>query len=511
MQFPHRNEIGMWRRTFTEVSSSWLLCLLLLLNSNHRVVEGAFVASSRSEAFCNYRAFAHRSSASTEKPATEEQAGSTLSSNFWHTVVRNDEDDNQLPCVPTLDKEGHLPLGAYLLHGDPIYEPKETCRLAVAIDVPALRVILKGGDSSTLPAVEKMQDLLDAGLTTFQLKASSQEHQHWAEDHILGRLRQDTPPSVMNQCHLTIPIALPSEKRTTGVTASSVRKTVLESLLRVGGDSIDCLQIQHNKDSSSPHVFDILEILEELKREGLVRSVGGRNVPSHVIRAARDYGFALDSNQLDVNLLDPSAYSLEQQQLCEDIGAPLFLSSPLAGGLLTNRYTEREDMPRPWAFRLAERRRWNTDLRVWADRQGYTSNGADDDYWLWEAYQSKLLATLEMIALKHGASIASVVLRWSLQLQHVASTIVTCQLVHPDDGLRRKFRGQELREVFRFRLDEDDMQQLWELSGRAEPQQLHMDSEENDSMFDEMMEDESGLFLRGGNGGIDLSNTKLWL
>jgi hypothetical protein len=30
-------------------------------------------------------------------------------------------------------------------------------------------------------------------------------------------------------------------------------------------------------------------------------------------------------------------------------------------------------------------------------------------------------------------------------------------------------------------------------------------------MFDEMMEDESGLLLRGGNGGIDLSNTKLWL
>ena len=164
-------------------------------------------------------------------------------------------------------------------------------------------------------------------------------------------------------------------------------------------------------------------------------------------------------------------------------------------------------MPKLWEFRLAERRQWNTHVRAWTKRKGYQSSGdpRDSDLCLWNIYQEELLSPLEDMAQKHGVSVASVLLRWSLQLDHVASTAVTCRLVYPDDGAKRRPRAQALREVFTFCLDDVDMAELWELSGRIEANHLHVDF--NEEM---MMESENGLLLPSGCG-LDLRNSKLWL
>lgn len=503
-----------WQNTF------WLLLVLTCTLLDHAVVAvvvvRAFSCPSSRRPLRRQTSRHQTRQFFTENPADKVPFTKPIVTNFWGTIVdkTNSGEDassrqqKQLPCVPTLDKDGALPNGAYFSHGDPARESKEACRLGVAIHVPALRRTLRGGELSPLVAVDTMQTLIDSGLTSFQIKATTthQDHERWAEEQIYGRLRQETPSFVMNQCQLTIPLTLPSENSATGATASSVRKGVLDTLSRVGGEAIDCLQVQYNK--RSPYLFDTLEVLEDLKREGLVRSVSGRNIPPLTIRSAKNYGFTLDSNQVDANLLEPSAYSPEHRLLCQDLDMPLFLSSPLAGGLLTDRYVGRESMPKLWEFRLAERRQWNSNLHAWADRQGFTRDKlCEGDEWLWDAYQSKLMATLQEISQRHGVSIASVLLRWTLQLDHVASAIVTCRLANPDDGLKRKRREHELREVFRFRLDDEDMKELWEVSGRNEPQHLHGDFDEDEEFFRNMEENENGLLLPETGRG----SQKLWL
>jgi len=434
----------------------------------------------------------------------------TLTSNFWYSVVGEDNslsDQSKLPAFPGLDNDGPLPMGAYLKHGDREYNPKDTCRISVALDIPAIRYTLRRqGSTETLPIVKKVHNFLDAGLTTFQLKVSNSEQQNWAEDRILRLLRQETPAFALNQCHWTIPMALPTTTASS-FKASDVRKTVLESLALIGGDAIDSLQIQNNNGSPnlSPYVYDVLEILEDMKREGLIRSICGRKLPTNMIRMAKNYGFALDSNQLDVNLFEPSPYSAEHKLLCQDLNIPLFIASPLAGGLLTNRYIGRNVMPKIWELLYAERRQWSTNLESWAARNKYGNSHSA----LWTAYQFKVLSTLETIALKHSVSIASIVLRWTLQLQHVASTVVSCRMIYEDDGLRRKPREQELREVFRFHLDDDDMEQLWKLTG-CSPEKVN--SIDEDQLFlDAAMENENGLYVPSKKSSRGSSTRTLWL
>ena len=478
-------------------------------------VAGAFMANKNTfEPTHRPRCMVCRNVLADGSSATEGFSAKPIASNFWGTVVDKipKREKCELPFVPTLDKNGPLPHGAYTSPGDPTFEPKEVCRIPVCLDIPEMRRTVGKGEISTSVVVRRMQEFIDSGFTSFQVKATGQEHRHWAEENILGRLRQASPAFVMNKCELRIPLKVPPANSAVGVQASSVRKSLLESLHRVGGDALDCVQIQHDK--NSPYIFDVLENLEELKRDGLVRSVCGCNIPALTVRTMNDYGFRIDSNQLDVNMLNPDAHSMDQALLSEDLHVPIFWSSALAGGLLTNRYNGVEVMPKLWQLRLAERRQWNTNLPIWADRQGYTKGNLDqDDKWIWDAYQLKLLSALEQMAQKHGVSISSVMLRWSLQQDHVASVPVTCRLVYPDDGLKRVPRQQELREVFRFKLDDDDVEELWGLSGRKSPEAFQGNLREPpDSFFsDEMIENESGLMLPGSHRRDERGNQKLWL
>jgi hypothetical protein len=146
-------------------------------------------------------------------------------SNFWHSLVWRDgkpqEEVPRIPCVPSLDADGPLPPGAYQLLGNAEYEPVPTCLLTVAV----------GSEDVDL---SRMHRFIDCGLTTFQFQRSQVD--------IYGRLRAETPNSVLRGCHFVVPFTTPS----TSVMAhpSIVRDTVLQSLRRTGGDCIDTLQVE---------------------------------------------------------------------------------------------------------------------------------------------------------------------------------------------------------------------------------------------------------------------------
>jgi aryl-alcohol dehydrogenase-like predicted oxidoreductase len=366
-----------------------------------------------------------------------------------------------------------------------------------------------------------MQKFLDAGFTSFQLKSSpigsrrdsskgGDGLQEWGEEQIFSRLRKETPAFALRQCHLVVPMEIPNANAAGTVTATSIRKTVLTTLDRTGGDCIDSLQLSQSDYVPSPYTFDVLDCLEDLKREGHVRSVTGNNLSWRLIREAHRCGFAIDSNQVDGNLLNPTAFDNPDQQLaCQDLGTKLLVSGPLAGALLSDRHyvdlrqskrrggrmlsLPRKESTRP--FTTSEWYHVKKSMVHWGDCQGDLEPNPSAAA-RWKLYQEKVLSALHDIAQKHDVSMATVALRWTLQVDHVASAVVTCRLLSGDNGDPRLLqdRSQQLRQVFKFELDEDDMDRLWQVSGRVVPEPFDRDRDE-DEEFMEMMESEKGLFL----------------
>jgi aryl-alcohol dehydrogenase-like predicted oxidoreductase len=428
--------------------------------------------------------------------------------NFWYSEKRTDQqdaDEKTLPCVTSLDREGRLPPGAYLQHEkDSASDPKETCRLSVAIDIARRKASDEDVDPQEM--VQSLHRYIDSGLTTFALRAGTRDMQTWGEENVFGRLQYDTPDFVLNQCQFIVSYCAPAAN-TKGVSAQSIRRDILESLSRIGTDALDTVQLQYQ--SNSPFHLDALDVLEDLKRDGLVRSVTGRNFPTRLLRAANANRFRVDACQLDFNLLDPSTYDIERQLTCADLKSPMYASSVLAGGYLTDRYREVRFEPAKFLLTPSERHHRNTSFRVWCDRREVDQGD------MWKHFQTTLLSTMVDLALKYRVSVASIALRWALQLDHVGSAVVSCRWRSlEEDNFLRKSRPQQLRQIFTFELDDEDMERLWAASGRAEipPSDTPWDFEEEEE-FLMKMERDSGLFLPSSSHRTkDSSNNKqLWL
>jgi len=435
------------------------------------------------------------------------------------------------------------------------------CRIQIAWDVTDLHRLLKAEITSQDIAdmVQTMQSSIDSDLTTFQLKTHDSHQQQWAETNIYGSLIRETPASILEHCHLTVPLRLcdviadnDHDSTTTStpwivgsrVTSASVRSAIVASLSRTGSDCIDDVQINFPMQPSGAsqkfnyyYYLDLLDALQDLKREGLVRGVSARNIPSDqflFMTQQAGFGHMIITNQLDANLLDPanllhineSNHDMLLQQQQESTRRPLtVVASPLAGGWLTDRFLDRaidgsRQLPpvsTRWLKQLSfqERRQWQCGIVESWSLKHCPNNNHDDIRVLWQAYHDKLLSPLQEMAHKHGVSIASVVLRWILQIENVASTTVACRLLpnrHYWDERRRdnQNRAQQLRQVFQFELDDRDMDDLWELSGqiieKQQQQPVDVDFGEHDWLGQEdhpTMETTSGLFIPGAK--------RLWL
>lgn len=374
-----------------------------------------------------------------------------------------------LPCEYDLDRDGQLPDGAYIMSNpDSDVDQKPTCRLSVAVN------LFDGREHNEFDAPEVVSNLhafLDRGLTSFELLPRSNSIYALAESDIFKRFRKESPAYQIERCRLTVPFVMPKE-----VTKASVRSEVFQLLRRTGTDDLDCVQLHFQR--GSPYHLDVLDHLQDMRRDGFVRSISTARFPLHDLRLAFDCGFQMEANQLMSNLLDPTDYAT----YAETDPRSLVLSSPLAGGLLTDRYI-RGDANRPPLFtRTAEvfhykhtlskwKTRYDTYIRARLDkpRDPYAYDDSAELRRLlsmdtWPTFRWALIGIIQEIARKHGVSMASVVLRWTLQLDKVAGTVTACQLVSFDPNAV-DMRTRQLREVFTFALDAEDMQQLWQATG----------------------------------------------
>ena len=371
--------------------------------------------------------------------------------NFWGTKIVNSNKD-RMPCVPTMDPlDGPLPPGAYNLLGSSETDSKPTCRLALGVTMPPMPQ--QGHLFDPDEIVGRLQQCLDAGFQTFQLV---DEDFSW----MIGRLHSQMPSWV--ETHWAVPMNLSSSTINSSSSCSSsssssiptptmIRNSILEQCSIMNCEAIDTLLLKYQPTTSNLEQLDVFNTLLELQREGYIRSLGAQNWSKSLLKqAVGTCGFRVDTVQHHGNLLLPSM-STPTPALK---GIPQWWTDPLAQDFLTERFRE---------FRLPPTTGWGT-IQKWAERkEGKHASLQNNRQQLWRYYQQKVLEPMEYMAEKHQVSISTIALRWAHQCnyQHVKTTLVPLCLLSDEQRQIPLHRSlKELRTVFRFELDEEDISDL---------------------------------------------------
>ena len=409
--------------------------------------------------------------------------------NFWGAKISSDGnagmvDPRRVPCVSTLDvHDGPLPQGAYLVEGKSEFDAKPTCR--ISMDVKADNIDT-ADDSDAL--VRKLQACIDAGLDTFRL-----HDQTVRSLAIIRKMNENTPSHI----HKHWSVDLKIQSNTLSI-KSDLRQSVLDLVEQTGTDALDSLKVDCDNfyaikslvpDAMALEIFDHLV---ELQREGWIRSIGVQSTESEKLRQGITtyFGDYIDFEEREGHLLLPPDLFSPQNNLR--------MSNVLAGGLLTDLYNSNDRRHgkighRP-ALPLLTKENINL-LNVWSKRrkkQHKTKSSSSAS--IWKQYQDDVVRQLGWIALKYDVSISAITLRWALECGgNGEGSVVSSALTGIDfDDPKGEFAQKliELRQVFRFQLDEEDKHILSDISA------FHQNENQNDEE---------------GFPDIDFNNPTLWL
>ena len=187
-----------------------------------------------------------------------------------------------------------------------------------------------------------------------------------------------------------------------GASRAHIADGVRASLQRLGTDHIDLYQI-HGFDAVTP-IEETVRALDDLVRQGLVRYVGVSNWAAwQIMKAlglAERYGLARPISLQAYYTVAGRDLEREIVPLLASEGVGLMVWSPLAGGLLSGKYSRdtpgaEEDRRTKFAFPpVDEARGWDT------------------------------IEAMRPIATAHGVSVAQIALAWLLSRPVVTSVIV---------------------------------------------------------------------------------------
>ena len=186
-----------------------------------------------------------------------------------------------------------------------------------------------------------------------------------------------------------------------GLSRKHILEAVDASLKRLQTDYIDLYQT-HWFDAEVP-IEETLEALDSLVRQGKVRYVGCSNYPAwRLMQAlwASDRGGwrQFVSIQPHYNLLHRPEFERELSEVCSAYGVGAIPYSPMAGGLLTGRYTKENTPDTPRA-------------------QGNLAKHNLDKVW-------KILDAVNDVAISRGTWPGAVALSWLLAQPTVVAPIV---------------------------------------------------------------------------------------
>ena len=223
----------------------------------------------------------------------------------------------------------------------------------------------------------------------------------------------------------------------------------------------------------------MLDSLFEMKREGLIRSISTQNFPPSLLRSALSCGFDMESNGIVGNLMNTHNLRSDSELgiLCSEQDLSRHISAPLGGGLFTDSVSH-----------FSKKRIETLFGKCCHDKSNIISTTQK-----WAKYQS-IKDTLDELSQKYQVSCEAISLRWLLQMNENAgdSVIIGTRLgmdLREQQGGSPYNRQSDMREVFTFALEYDDMELLCELSGRSSSQEFPPECDDQ----------------------IDFSNKALWI
>jgi aryl-alcohol dehydrogenase-like predicted oxidoreductase len=233
-------------------------------------------------------------------------------------------------------------------------------------------------------------------------------------EEVVGRLLRDLPtakrPYVFTKCGLIGDSDNPMIEPRRVLKPDSIRRECEASLRRLGIECIDLYQFHWPDDTGTP-VEDSWSEMAKLVKEGKVRAAGVSNFNTELLERCEAIRH-VDSLQPPFSLVNRAA-AAKEIPWCQKHGTGVVCYSPMQSGLLTDSFT---------AFRVAKL--------------------ADDD-WRRRASEfqepnlSRNLAlrdALRPIAKKHGTSVSSVAIAWTLAWPGVTGAIVGARTPAQVDG-----------------------------------------------------------------------------
>jgi aryl-alcohol dehydrogenase-like predicted oxidoreductase len=206
---------------------------------------------------------------------------------------------------------------------------------------------------------------------------------------------------------------------------------------------------------NSPYHIDALHTLYELKREGLIQSISTKNFPPSLLLESSRCGFNINSNDVVGNIMNTNNLQYDSPTVANRL-----ISAPLGGGLFTNQFNELQE----WVHLLPAKKN-NFDDLLQSCCATFARSEKDSSL-KWKTYRMIMDSLVEM-SFKYQVSVESIVLRWLLQLNNGDSvcvgTLMGMNLVE-DQGGRPYNRHRDLREVFTFSLEENDVDELRKVS-----------------------------------------------
>ncbi|PLR43972.1 aldo/keto reductase [Chimaeribacter arupi] len=257
----------------------------------------------------------------------------------------------------------------------------------------------RGNHPWTLPEAQSrplLKQAIEAGITFFD---TANSYSDGSSEEIVGRALRDF--ARRDEVVLATKVFFPLSNLKGGLSRAAILQSVDDSLVRLGTDYIDLLQI-HRWDYDTP-IEETLAALDEVVKAGKVRFIGASSMHAAQFRQAldlsRQQGWArFVSMQDQYNLLQREEEK-EMHPLCAEEGIAVLPWSPLARGRLT----------RPWG---------ETTARSETDEYGKSLYAAT------ETADAEVAAQVAAIAETRGVPRAQVALAWLLAKPVVTAPII---------------------------------------------------------------------------------------
>ena len=251
-------------------------------------------------------------------------------------------------------------------------------------------------------AVEDLLAAFDAGVTTFDcadIYTGVEELYGALRERLRARRGEDAARRLRVHTKLVPDLEILSRIR-----RADIEAIVDRSLKRLRLDRLDLVQF-HWWDYAEPRWLEAIGWLHDLRRAGKVRLIGGTNFDMSHVGEVLAAGIPLASMQVQYSVLDRRPEN-GFADLCRAHGVALLCYGTVAGGFLSDRWLGTAEPKAP----IANRSLVKYKLII-------------EDFGDWALFQ-ELLRALRKVADRHGADIASVASRLTLDRPGVAAVIV---------------------------------------------------------------------------------------